>query len=437
MERGLGRCYTELLSAENKEKYRADVLYGCLHNLSYDAQSEGTRAGYVYSLTGFFEDRDYFVLPVCEKFIKMSTRDTWENQHLCELLSLFACDGNKEAEAALRQRYGLLYNRMTVKKRFSSYDSDRDAFEQIAVELSGSGTDELLKIIKDIGRLITVNKHYKEYFLFDLFIFSSEQNYTRRRLLKLIREKTGAEYKSFYEAYTAFIKEEKAEKSCVENKTPTAAELSGEAKNGGISPSSRVFFGRAGDDEKKALAEALENEPDENKKAEMLSVFSGEDYPGSEDKLTEYIESDNEKLRAAALSVFEESRSEKLADYAYRLVKEKKHGYEALCSLLYNYKKEYKDTLLNALYSIKTDKDSLHAIIMTINNARDKGVRLPREFFVFVYEKSPCSFCRGDAVRYMSAHRWLTPEIISECRHDSYDDTVKFINRYYIKQTTR
>ena len=44
MERGLGRCYTELLSAENKEKYRADVLYGCLNNLKYDSHSEGTHS---------------------------------------------------------------------------------------------------------------------------------------------------------------------------------------------------------------------------------------------------------------------------------------------------------------------------------------------------------------------------------------------------------
>lgn len=43
MLRGLGKCAIELEENENIEQYRDIVLWGCLHNLSYDTQCEGTR----------------------------------------------------------------------------------------------------------------------------------------------------------------------------------------------------------------------------------------------------------------------------------------------------------------------------------------------------------------------------------------------------------
>ena len=50
MKRGLGRCVQELDHAENPEKYREIVLWGCMHDLSFDTQCEGTRAWYLREL---------------------------------------------------------------------------------------------------------------------------------------------------------------------------------------------------------------------------------------------------------------------------------------------------------------------------------------------------------------------------------------------------
>lgn len=38
MKRGLGRCILELQKAEDPQRYREAVLWGCTHHLSYDTQ---------------------------------------------------------------------------------------------------------------------------------------------------------------------------------------------------------------------------------------------------------------------------------------------------------------------------------------------------------------------------------------------------------------
>ena len=57
MQQGRGGWVLALKSEKNIEKYKDIVLWGCLHNLGYDTQCEGTRAEYVYELTTFFLSR--------------------------------------------------------------------------------------------------------------------------------------------------------------------------------------------------------------------------------------------------------------------------------------------------------------------------------------------------------------------------------------------
>ena len=54
MKQGLGRCALCLEEADNVDKYKEIVLFGCLHNLSYDMQCEGTSI--------FYDQNDYLLL---------------------------------------------------------------------------------------------------------------------------------------------------------------------------------------------------------------------------------------------------------------------------------------------------------------------------------------------------------------------------------------
>ena len=78
MQCGLGRCIQELKTCDNIEKYRDIVLWGCTHNLAYDAQCEGTRSYYLYKLAKCYPDVDFFVDAVIPYFYKSIAQSDWK-----------------------------------------------------------------------------------------------------------------------------------------------------------------------------------------------------------------------------------------------------------------------------------------------------------------------------------------------------------------------
>ena len=105
MRQGLGRCVLTLRKSDNIEQYREIVLWGCLHNLSYDTQCEGTRAAYIYQLASCFHDDAYFIAPTIDAFQKLPRHLDWTFCHFFELLRLFAEKGSVDAKNALYEKY--------------------------------------------------------------------------------------------------------------------------------------------------------------------------------------------------------------------------------------------------------------------------------------------------------------------------------------------
>ncbi len=54
MLRGLGRCVWAV--RQEPKKYRDLVLWACRRNIAYDAQCEGTRSWYVYTMANCYAD---------------------------------------------------------------------------------------------------------------------------------------------------------------------------------------------------------------------------------------------------------------------------------------------------------------------------------------------------------------------------------------------
>lgn len=161
MQQGLGRCVLTLRKSDNIEKYRDIVLWGCLHNLSYDTQSEGTRAAYIYQLVSCFHDDAYFTAPTMDAFLRLPPHRDWTFAHFCDLLQLFAENGQIEAKNTLYKKYDILLASLTGKRSFRRYDYERDNFERVCTSLiSLDGADALLKIAEDMGTLFKRNPHY-------------------------------------------------------------------------------------------------------------------------------------------------------------------------------------------------------------------------------------------------------------------------------------
>ena len=439
IQQGLGRCVLTLQSSNDIEKYKDIVLWGCLHNLSYDTQCEGTRAFYIYHLTTYFKDEDYFLIPTIEAFEKIPRRSDWLFTHFTELLRRFAENGNKRAELALKQKYEYLLSVLLNKKRFNSYDFERDNFERICITLSSlGGTDILLKIATDMGILFKKNPHYSGSD-FDWFCSSMHNGIGEKKLHNLLKRESKKSENILY-FYENYLKSIEITQNIVRKpiEIPSTEDIKNEViSRGTLSPSSRVRFSRRAENEEKIkLAEEAIAEVNLDVKAELLSAFAfrDEDFPLSHETVIEYSKSSHERLREVALEVLTNCQSDVVRKYALSLLADENYKEFALKMLLCNYISDIKQLLLTELYKIKIDyKDNFywHNIGSKILNVCDHNVRLPKEFFIYIYETTLCSCCREYAVRALAKHRWLTRDMIEECRYDSNYDISEYINRYY------
>lgn len=430
---GHGRCYTTLSQSEDKEKYRKVLLWGCLNVLSYDWQCEGTRAAYLYKLVSLFDDKDFFEKKTAQAYSSLSGRNMALFKQMTEFLCFFANNGNADAADALSKKYDLLYAKLLRKRNFENYDYDRDNFEFLTVRMLNDTPQLFEKLISDYGKLFLQNRHYTMYDWFDYFDFTLEKVIGKKRLHKEFKKREHLpEWKCYAENHRKYADEAASiPRSRPEKKTYTAEELKKAIDENGGFRAGRVTRRLADDFEKQKFAALLENEESPEKKANYL-FFLFENYPGDHKKLIEYSNSDFEPLARYAQTVLESSKSAVVYDYAAGRFAENPNDSFAICLMLMNYRKEDKARLLSALNGLEIDREGAsgwHSVTFQILNCQKHGVKLPKEFYLFIYERSLCSCCRANAVKYMGRHRLLTPEIAEECKYDSNDEIAAYVRK--------
>lgn len=443
MQQGRGLCHLVLQNEKDIAKYKDIVLWGCLHNLSYDTQCEGVRAEYVYDLTKYFNDEDYFLFPIIKAFESCSQRRDWLFEHFSAQLSLFAKNGNERASDALQRKYDQLFAILLTKRKFQSYyDFERHNFERLCVALRYFGnTDNKLKIVGDLGRLFRENPHY-DCDWFDWFCFCLENDFGKDGLQTFLNEHSqkSENVKCFYESYLQ-LKKANSNRHKPTNlaKAPSVEEIKNEiASTGRIAPISKVRFSRRADTAmRKELAKEALAEVDLDKKAELLSPFFNCDFPLPHDIIIEYAESTHERLREVSLGILTNCQSDVVRDYALSLMAEENLKAHALKMLLCNYTPEDKQFLLDALGKLKVtydDKSDWHDIGFKIRHLFENERDLPKEFLLYIYNTTLCSCCRAATVQALDKRQWLTPQIIEECRFDSNNDIRDYVNRCYPKE---
>ena len=407
MRRGLGRCYTYLRDSNDADRYKKIVLWGCLHNLSYDIQVEGTRAAYVYSLAKLYSDDDYFVSPIINKFnnLPKSQYVYREFANLCDLLALFAEGGNREALVALDEKRNEYLEFLVAKRSFRSYDYLRDRFERISVSMLG--LKDTIELISDFGRLFIENKHYNAD-EFDWFIFRLNEYYGKSRIKSLLKNesKKNGSVAAFFDSYKKIS-----------------------------DPDVRKRLKRLSDVDAEELVDRLLAETDPEKKADILFLIRfKKNIPARvHGDIIKYARSEDSKLSERALYALTYCRSDAVYDFALSILDSDKNT-EAVEMLLMNYRPEIDARLFEIIKSYEIDYDSTydwHSVTSAVIAASDAGARIPKKYLLYVYENTLCSYCRNNAVTALSKRRWLSSDIIEECRYDSNDETVAYVNRYH------
>lgn len=439
------RCVLALKQTDHIEKYRDVVRWGCLHNLSYDTQCEGTRASYVYALVSYFHDDAYFVSPTADAFLKTPPSDDHLFSHLCELLECFAERGNEYARAALDAKYAQLYGVLIGKRRFGVFDHERDAFENLCITLTSlGGLDAFLKIAEDMGALFRANPHYGGED-FDWFCAYSKGKFGAKKfdsLLSVHAEHSENIRRFHSDCQRALQALDDTVRKPIEPPEPlTADAIAAEVtQNAALSTASRIRFARRADEkEKRALVRIALSENDLSQKAELLSALGGKADGSliSDEVLIGYARSDHERLSEVALELLTHRRSEAVRAYAYELLERRERIAYAIEMLIANYTSRDKTVLLSELSRLRVDYDGesgWHEVGVAILDAFDAKIRLPKECLLHLYETTLCSCCRASAIGQLAKHRWLTRDLIEECRYDASDEIADYINRYYPKK---
>lgn len=451
MARGLGRCVLELDHAEDVERYREIVMWGCTHDLSFDAQCEGTRAWYLRELIRRFCDETPFLDGVIRKFSGYRSNGGWEFSQYCELLALFAQEGNGQASAALWEKYEVLYGKLKSKRkrRKNGTFPERDDFEVLCIELIDAAAYPLetyLKIAEDIGVLLSESP-LRDVLLFDYLFVHCEQTYGKARVHNALKKKAKVppaldRYFCKMSAWNDNI----SGKACRHSMPQTTEEIlkafdeeqENEKESGGPIQIRRIrtWIKKAGNTEVLSiLAHRYLSEEDASKRTEILQVF-GKDcpFPLSPEPLIRDAGSKDEALREAAFYALCYVRDEKVRRFALELAERGEYTAEAVILLANHYRKEDRELFVGLVKSIPVtyhDKAGWHgaySAVLDLLKTKNNGPA-PKELLPYLYEHTLCSFCREYIVKEMGRRRMLTDEILRECLYDSNDEVRRYAKR--------
>lgn len=460
---GLGRCIQELHNTDDLERYREIILWGCTHELSFDAQCEGTRAWYLYSMVQYYADKAPFIEAAISCGEKQMTKNGWLFMQCIEFLSFFAMDGSKKAYNALFSYYEQMYQTLLRKRKLtkSGMMPELDNFEELCIvivnlhDTKESCLKAYVETVQDIGYLISNNSLFgTEDFLW--FQSDYEGEFGKKRIYKALEKRAQTSEGVREYLLRLYAEDEKKNHQTVDRKHPQSAEdiyiqlVSGKVPGRDIPILYAWMLSRRGDrQELLKLSDYYKKETKPEVRTNLLHLLANSRCADVLDAacIIADSKSENEELKKYAFQALSYMRSEEVRKYALELLKDWKqyqnirdlyHNtayFEDIIGMLANnYQKEDYDCLVSLVKQIPVTyygEINWHSVYSSVCDIFErKGVKNPpKELLVYMYEHGLCSCCREFILREMSRRRMLTENILKECLYDSNEDIRKFAEK--------
>ena len=436
--RGTGKCVAMLATESGRRKYRPLVIWACGHNLGYDTQVEGTRALYLYDLIGQYANPEPFLDVVEERFFASFNNGNWLFQQECELLALFAVNGNERARRILEQGYGRLLQylrRLNPAKITKPYIPARDSFDSMCEQLMicakpAEAQSMVERIVRDVGGLCMRDSFWNA--TADGVQLSLGFALGDRRLATILGKiKPSAESKAYKAALDQFESERRKSWPKVWGFRKVYRQIS-EHGTFGIRYMVRDWRldGRTRDI--KGLAKLYAAEKDCETRAGLLDMFSAADSKCEEylplDCVLRDAASGDDRLRVSALGVLSGIKSPRVHDFALDIVKTRGVSYDAVNVLAVNYREADDDLLFAALKKLGEMSHDVYSVLARIPESKCGG-RLSVRMLNYLYETIACTCCRERVVRELGRRRLLTDDMLAECLHDASVDIRDYAKR--------
>jgi hypothetical protein len=427
--RGLGSALLELQACEDPALFSDIVLYGCLHDTTYDMQSEGDRGWYLYEAAKLAGMEVEVEEAVCRKLSRVN--DIWVFDQSVSILYHMAKDKRETAREVLYQLYDRMLDELQRRRVLDTAGNRRDMFEWLCVWLTSlDGWVAFKMIVSDVSeRLLPKDA---DFFFLEWFYDNAKGKFSAKRIEKYLSKKAAKSppLRVYYEKAQAWDYHK------FENPpTPTLDGVLSQAEMGRFRRRwlAMRFARKASPAELEKLAQAAMEATDADMQIELLWPFRSfrsfpdvvrYDFP--EDFLTKLGQSDNPQLRETAYEIIGQNPSAKTRELALSLldsgdtfngvsllVKKLMPGDEVL---LY-------DLLKTIPVRIGVHENDWHGIYSEVLAGMKTLRGKPKtEILEYMYRHTRCGACREYIVRLMHKKGVLSEAIRNECFYDANDD---------------
>jgi hypothetical protein len=156
-----------------------------------------------------------------------------------------------------------------------------------------------------------------------------------------------------------------------------------------------------------------------------LRLFRKREVPRLDNRLFELATSTDEELQHAAIAALASTQDSRVREFAlYHLEKEPRLACQGAVELFIKNYQLGDNKLIETVLDICGDIDDIHGLgIDLLNLAEAQSYQELANCILWVYEKTPCSHCRKEAVEILIEWGMASESLLSECLWDVYDET--------------
>jgi hypothetical protein len=392
-----------------KIDFSRDIIKAALTNLSYDNQSEGSRADYVFELIELSNQKEK-IKQIILKALANERQDTWALDQLFDLAAKFAKQGDNEAKKAIYKRY--------YKKTIQGSEwVGQDAILEI------DGLEGLKHIAETKGKVIFKDpEEWEDSWTVDYF---QEQNPSIKVYQEL--EKISKSNK-YIKTYLDTIKKHKAKFQKRERPKYNYEIVTEKINSKTIVPLPPAGAKELSKKDIKKLADDFLKETDRLKLEKYMRVFDRVKFPYDYQPLLELAKGKNKKddrLVEYATGALKYFSGADIREFAIEKVKKVKIPSDYLDLLVSNYKKgDYK--LLTEIIARCKNEHDIHSLVDGfINIYKTNKTKECKEPLEAVYDKLTCGIHRTDIIKILIENKVLSTRLRNEIKFDSNEEIRK------------
>jgi hypothetical protein len=379
------------------------LIEACTTCVAYDAQCEGMREEWLFTLVEKAQLQDSVLRAIVEAEQKISTNEShWDRKQRSAILKKMALSGSIEARK-------ILYATLATPTDDGQLRSAEDI---IALD----GIEGLLKVTRRAGQQISEDP---EFWVDEYYIRCCDEPLEVAQAIL----QTEAESDEDIKRFLAYVNQASSSRMLTSTPSPmqdfSAKQILEHLQSNPTDPCHwlRSWGKNAKEVERNQIFTALllSNKPEQV--IRLFKCFARISIPCFDDRLLKWAIHPDEKLQWAAVKALQQLTHLKLRSTAIHLIDNGKlaHG----ISLLINNFQPGDFAMIAGYLDVIADEDEIHRIIGQILDLYDGHPSFESiNCLFFVYEHSPCSLCRFRAFKALLeccvAPVWIIEEAISD-----------------------